>query len=129
MLGRPESGNGGLKENPEYHQMAHLHVRLRAPLLQPGQATSPAAQGAGVVGILLGPPEMLQKAVLKKKSPILESWRTQVYYASEPRGINTPSSETQTEGLQGSQWHPTPVLLPEKSHGWRSLVGCSPWDR
>ena len=24
------------------------------------------------------------------------------------------------------QWHPTPVLLPRKSHGWRSLVGCSP---
>ena len=22
--------------------------------------------------------------------------------------------------------HPTPVLLPGKSHGWRSLVGCSP---
>ena len=27
------------------------------------------------------------------------------------------------------QWHPTPVLLPGKSHGWRRLVGCSPWDR
>ena len=25
------------------------------------------------------------------------------------------------------QSHPTPVLLPGKSHGWRSLVGCSPW--
>ena len=25
------------------------------------------------------------------------------------------------------QWHPTPVLLPGTSHGWRSLVGCSPW--
>ena len=25
------------------------------------------------------------------------------------------------------QWHPTPVLLPGKSYGWRSLVGCSPW--
>ena len=25
-----------------------------------------------------------------------------------------------------SQWQPTPVLLPGKSHGWRSLVGCSP---
>ena len=25
------------------------------------------------------------------------------------------------------QWHPTPVLLPGKSHGWRSLGGCSPW--
>ena len=24
------------------------------------------------------------------------------------------------------QWHPTPVLLPGKSHWWRSLVGCSP---
>ena len=27
------------------------------------------------------------------------------------------------------QWHPTPVLLPRKSHGRRSLVGCSPWGR
>ena len=26
-----------------------------------------------------------------------------------------------------AQWHPTPVLLPGKSHGRRSLVGCSPW--
>ena len=25
------------------------------------------------------------------------------------------------------QWHPTPVLLPGKSHGWRSLAGCRPW--
>ena len=24
---------------------------------------------------------------------------------------------------------PTAVLLPGKSHGWRSLVGCSPWGR
>ena len=27
------------------------------------------------------------------------------------------------------QWQPTPVLLPGKSHGWWSLVGCSPWGR
>ena len=25
------------------------------------------------------------------------------------------------------QWHPTPVLLPGKFHGQRSLIGCSPW--
>ena len=25
------------------------------------------------------------------------------------------------------QRQPTPVLLPGKSHRWRSLVGCSPW--
>ena len=27
------------------------------------------------------------------------------------------------------QWHPTPVLLPGKSRGQKSLVGCSPWGR
>ena len=27
------------------------------------------------------------------------------------------------------QWHPTPVLLPGKSHGRRSLIGWSPWGR
>ena len=27
------------------------------------------------------------------------------------------------------QWHPTPVFLLGKSHGQRSLVGCSPWGR
>ena len=27
------------------------------------------------------------------------------------------------------QWHPTPVPLPGKSHGRRSLVHCSPWVR
>ena len=29
--------------------------------------------------------------------------------------------------IQRRQWHPAPVLLPGKSHGRRSLVGCSPW--
>ena len=31
--------------------------------------------------------------------------------------------------LRRRQRHPTPVLLPRKSHGQRSLVGCSPWGR
>ena len=35
----------------------------------------------------------------------------------------TPSSLL----FQRRQWQPTPVLLPGKSHGQRSLVGCSPW--
>ena len=30
-------------------------------------------------------------------------------------------------GRRRRQWHPTPVLLPGKSHGRRTLVGCSPW--
>ena len=29
--------------------------------------------------------------------------------------------------IQRRQWQPTPVLLPEKSHGGRSLVGCCLW--
>ena len=28
-----------------------------------------------------------------------------------------------------TSWQPTAVLLPGKSHGWRSLVGYSPWGR
>ena len=28
----------------------------------------------------------------------------------------------------GRKWQPTPVFLPGKSHGQRSLVGYSPWD-
>ena len=50
--------------------------------------------------------------------------------------IAEPSQQTKPgSGLRNSctqmrrQWHPTPVLLPGKSHGQRSLVGCSPWDR
>ena len=30
---------------------------------------------------------------------------------------------------QRRQWQRAPVLLPGKSHGQRSLVGCSPWGR
>ena len=29
--------------------------------------------------------------------------------------------------LISRKWQPTPVLLPGKSHGQRSLGGCSPW--
>ena len=34
---------------------------------------------------------------------------------------------TNLDILWRRQWHPTPVVLPGKSHGWRSLVGYSPW--
>ena len=47
---------------------------------------------------------------------------------------NIQASEFQALGLmptrhllQRRQWHPTPVFLPGKSHGRRSLGGCSPW--
>ena len=37
--------------------------------------------------------------------------------------------QTLQNGYRRRQWRPTPVLVPGKSHGWRSLVGCSPWGR
>ena len=42
--------------------------------------------------------------------------------------------ETQVQSLIGKspwrrEWQPTPVFLPGKSQGQRSLVGCSPWGR
>ena len=39
------------------------------------------------------------------------------------------SYDQHRQHIQRRQWHPTPVLLPGKSHGWRSLVGCNPWGR
>ena len=41
------------------------------------------------------------------------------------RGTDTPMHLLETPA--GST--PTPVLLPGKSHGWRSLVGCRLWGR
>ena len=43
--------------------------------------------------------------------------------------LNSSELETSRMANRRRQWHPTPVLLPGKSHGRRSLVGCSPWGR
>ena len=50
------------------------------------------------------------------------------------RELSQPDKEQLTLYLEGKQsvfgrrqWHPTPVLLPGKSRGWRSLVGYRPW--
>ena len=40
------------------------------------------------------------------------------------RGSIPKSGRSPSEGMK---WKPTPVFLPGKSHGWRSLVGYSPW--
>ena len=43
--------------------------------------------------------------------------------------IITPDSreDTASSTTWRRQWNPIPGLLPGKSHGRRSLVGCSPW--
>ena len=70
-LSRLESWITGLKKNLEHCQVVHLLIHLRIPSLQPSRATSPVAQGADMVEVSLGHPEMLQKPVLEKPSTTL----------------------------------------------------------
>ena len=50
---------------------------------------------------------------------------------SHARQNNNNLSIKQSQGHlvppHGLKWHPTPIILPGKSHGQRSLVGQSPW--
>ena len=44
--------------------------------------------------------------------------------------LSTQEARVQSVGQEvplEKKWQPTPVFLPEKSHGQRSLVGYSPW--
>ena len=48
------------------------------------------------------------------------------------KGSSRPRDQIRVSCIAGKwrrQRHPTLALLPGKSHGWRSLVGCSPWGR
>ena len=49
---------------------------------------------------------------------------TKLFYLSWRSGFNPWGGKTPWR----RQWQPTPVLLPGKSHGRRSLVGHSPWS-
>ena len=56
------------------------------------------------------------------------SW-ADVYVVVQSRTRLKQLSSSSRLTLRRRQWQPTPVLLPGKSHGQRSLVGCSPWGR
>ena len=61
-----------------------------------------------------------------------QDWKTSVFIPIPKKGNAKERSNYCTIALishanRRRRWHPTPVLLPGKSHGWRSLVGCSPW--
>ena len=42
-------------------------------------------------------------------------------------GLNETQAGIQVSGTWRRKWQPTPVFLPGKVHGQRSLAGCSPW--
>ena len=54
-----ESGMPLTKEDPEYRRVVRCLVRFEAPWLPGGLTSVPVAQEARMVGISLGPPEML----------------------------------------------------------------------
>ena len=66
-----------------------------------------------------------------------EAWRAAIHGVAESRTRLSNWTELRfslvTYFIHGGtyirrrQWQPIPVLLPGKSHGRRSLVGCSPW--
>ena len=62
---------------------------------------------------------------------IIQVWPSFSYFPSHSRGkSHTPTFNPWVGKIPGRRkWEPTPVLLPGKSHGQRSLVGCSPWGR
>ena len=58
-----------------------------------------------------------------------QDWKRSVFIPIPKTGNAKECSNYHTIVLISQrQWHPTLVLLPGKSHGWRSLMGCSPWD-
>ena len=56
---------------------------------------------------------------------MLSSCSLQYYFTNRVE----PVFNTGCQSERRRQWQRTPVLLPGKSHGRRSLVGCGPWDR
>ena len=62
-----------------------------------------------------------------------QQWN-QASLLAQQRRIHLPMQTTwvQSLGWEGPwrrKWQPPPVFLPEKSHGQRSRVGCSPWGQ
>ena len=50
------------------------------------------------------------------------------YWSEKSRFVISIKRKTDIQ-ISCPLWQATLVLLPRKSHGWRSLVGCSPWGR
>ena len=57
-----------------------------------------------------------------------QSWSPVLLLLAPPLASLPKSGiDRQSDYMQRRQWYSTTVLLPGKSHGRRSLVGCSPW--
>ena len=66
---------------------------------------------------------------LRSKLWNIQTFRGPVEEMEPAKEEESVSSDTTLDLSQKAEkrWQPTSVLLPGKSHGQRSLVGCSPW--
>ena len=64
----------------------------------------------------------------KAQMTLSDHKRSSMTYRHQKLLANCPNSTFVLTNVS-PYWHPTPVLLPGKSHGWRNLEGCSPWGR
>ena len=71
--------------------------------------------------------ELERLEISSRKSDTKETFHAKMGTIKDRNGMDLTQAEDIKKRWRRRQWHPTPVLLPGKSHGWRSLVGCSPW--
>ena len=101
------------------HGSLRAHVYLQAPGIFQGDGTSVQLSAAsGMFSVLRG-----CFGSFWGRDSSGESLQRSVHY--QMRGDSGLTKDAWESGCE--EWHPTPVLLPGKSHGRRSLVGCSPW--
>ena len=74
------------------------------------------------------------KPLRKDRSTLSAATESQKHRSRSGQGTNSIYANSQVAKNQlwyyefwARNWHPTPVPLPGKSHGWRSLVGYGPW--
>ena len=75
---------------------------------------------------------LIRKLRLKEVDRLAADHKQQFFKISHIHGNMLSNFENMSQMTQNNYTlvrHPTPVLLPGKSHGWRNLVGCSPWGR
>ena len=96
-----------------------VHQCTKGPQIS-HQSASPRGRGAECHSAVLGhcPPIYI---ILKTAQHLKFCWKN---IGLGIQYIGFPSFHSRRR-----RWHPTLVLLPGKSHGWKSLVGYSPWGR
>ena len=103
---------------------SHLHPsQQHKPEPQPSSTPPSPPHSVSIPGTKWRPRKRTRKININQN-------RAKMWKRNQNNGLLLwPRGKTELRWLERKQWQPTPVLLPGKSHGWRSLVGCSPCGR